>query len=77
MIVVGILLELLIVALVQYFQFLLNRGSLSPTYRARARVLLLLLHLLEHGVLLNLQQVLALVLAQAQPVFLYVLALLL
>ncbi len=77
MVMMCIVLQLLIVAFVQHFKLLFYRRSLPPTDGARTGMLLLLLHLAHDGLLLDLQERLALVLAQAEPEVLDVLPLLL
>ena len=64
---VGVVLELSIVAIVKTLKFLLNGTSLTTTHGAAACVLLLLLHLFEDGVFLELNETLTLLLAQVDP----------
>src|SRR3569833_64383 len=75
--VVGVLLQLQVVSIVEPFELFLDGVLLPPADGAAARVLLLLLHLLEHRILFDLDERLPLVLAQTQPELLDLLPLLL
>jgi hypothetical protein len=75
--VIGVLFQLLVVGVIKPLELLLDGSPLPPANSAAAGMLLLFLHLLQDGVLLDLDQRLALGFAQPQPEFLDPLTLLL
>lgn len=77
LLVVCVLLEFFVVCVIQDLQLLLDGGALAAADGAAARMLLLLLHLAQDGLLFDLDERLALVLAEGQPELADALALLL
>lgn len=62
--VVCVLLEFFVIGIIEHLELLLDGGALAATDGAAARVLLLLLHLAQDGLLFNLDERLALLLAE-------------